>query len=68
MLFMDEKQTNAIAEALGGEAWQSGGDIWLVLIRRPDGHLIVLSDEAICEYENQELFDEGKALTTIFLA
>jgi len=41
---MDEKQANAVAEALGGETWQSGGDIWLVLLRRSDGRLVVLSD------------------------
>jgi hypothetical protein len=51
---MNEEQANAIAAALGGEAWQSGGDIWLVLVHRQDGHLIVISDEVICEYESHE--------------
>ena len=62
---MEEEQATAIAEALGGEAWQSGGDIWLVLVHRRDGHLVVISDEIMCEYENQEAFDEGNAIATI---
>jgi hypothetical protein len=65
---MDEKQATAIAEALGGEAWQSGGDIWLVLMHRQDGHLVVISDEIVCEYENQEAFDEGKGIASINLS
>jgi hypothetical protein len=64
---MNEDQANAIAEALGGETWQSGGDIWLVIIRRRDGRLVVLSDEVVCEYENQEGFDTARTLTTIHL-
>ncbi len=44
---MGEEKATAIAEALGGEAWQSGGDIWLVLVHRRDGHLVVISDEVI---------------------
>jgi hypothetical protein len=64
---MNEDQATAIADALSGEAWQSGGDIWLVIIHRNDGHLIVMSDEVVCEYENQEAFDEAKPLTAIHL-
>ena len=33
---MNEDQAIAIADALGAEAWQSGGDIWLVILRRQD--------------------------------
>ena len=32
---MDEKAATNVAEALGASAWQSGGDIWLVLRRPP---------------------------------
>lgn len=64
---MDEDQANAVATALGGEAWQSGGDIWLVICRRSDGRLVVISDESICEYANDESLELGKADTTMFL-
>ena len=46
---MNETQTKKIVDIFGGETWQAGGDIWLVIIRRKDGHIVVISDEAICE-------------------
>lgn len=64
---MNESQATAVAEALSGEAWQSGGDIWLVLLRRTDGKLTVISDEVICEYENEESFEKAKPAKTIML-
>jgi hypothetical protein len=64
---MNEDQANAIAEALGGETWQSGGDLWLELIHRPDGRLVVISDEVACEYENHEAFDNARPARSIHL-
>jgi hypothetical protein len=64
---MDEKQVTAVADALGGESWQSGGDIWLVLMRRADGKLVVLSDEAVCEYPDDGAFERGQASNSILL-
>jgi len=62
---MDEMQATKLAEILGGETWQSGGDIWLVLIRRNDGHLIVFSDESVCEYESEEAFENAITASSI---
>jgi hypothetical protein len=64
---MNEDQADAVAAALGGESWQSGGDIWLVVIRRQDGRVVVISDEAVCEYESEEAFDEARAVSVIHL-
>jgi hypothetical protein len=64
---MDEEKANALASALGGETWQSGGDIWLVVLRRSDSHLVVFSDEVVCEYASQEALNEGHALMVIQL-
>lgn len=64
---MDENQANAVAEALGGETWQSGGDIWLVVFRRSDGRVVVISDEVVCEYVNDDAFEAGDAETSIIL-
>lgn len=65
---MDEKQAKALAKILDGETWQSGGDIWLVLKRRIDGHLVVISDESICEYDSDEDFENNSVKQSIFLA
>jgi hypothetical protein len=51
----------AVAAALGGEAWNSGGGIMLILFRRADGRLVVLTDEGVCEYASQDAFDKCKA-------
>jgi hypothetical protein len=64
---MEEEQAIVVARALGGEAWQSGGDIWLVIIRRADGHVVVLSDEAVCEYSNEEAMGTDQPLSNIVL-
>lgn len=64
---MDEKNAEAVAEALGGETWQSGGNIWLVVLRRADGKLVVLSDDVICEYNNDEAFENNSPALSILL-
>ena len=64
---MDEHQATVVADALGGETWQSGGDIWLVILKRTDGKLVVISDEVVCEYESEEAFDDNKASARVFL-
>jgi hypothetical protein len=65
---MDETKAVKLAKILDGEAWQSGGDIWLVLIRKGDGKLAVISDDAICEYGSEEDFEQAKASKSILLA
>jgi len=64
---MDEKQADAMAQILGGETWQSGGDIWLVILRRTGGKLVVISDEVVTEYLSEEAFVENRASNSIFL-
>ncbi len=64
---MTERQANAIADALDGESWQSGGGIWLVTINREDGKIVVLSGDAVCLYEDDEAFERGEAAQSIEL-
>lgn len=64
---MNQKQAEALVKIVGGEAWNSGGGIWLVTVQRGDGRLIVFSGDAVCEYENEEAFDEGRAAAMIGL-
>lgn len=64
---MNEQQATAIAEALGGETWQSGGGIWLVLVRRSDGGVVAISDEVVCEYKSMDDIETGEAANSIFM-
>lgn len=64
---LNEHTAPIVAEALGGEAWQSGGGIWLVVFRRADGHVVVISDDAVCQYENEAAFDASKAEVSVVL-
>jgi len=64
---MNEFQAKQIAEALSGETWQSGGGIWLVLLRQGNGKLVVISDEAVCEYDDEKRFEESKHSKAILL-
>jgi hypothetical protein len=65
---MNEKNARAVAGALGGEAWHSGGNIWLVRFRGKGGRLVVVSEETVCEYEDEEAFYEGNAARSIDFA
>lgn len=64
---MDERTAEKLAVLVGGEAWQSGGGIYVVTVHRDDGSLVVFSGDAICEYENDQAFDAGRASNTILL-
>lgn len=65
---MDERTAEQLAVIVGGEAWQSGGGIYVVTVTRDDGSLVVFSADSICEYENDEAFDAGRASKTIPLS
>lgn len=64
---MDQRTAEQLAVLVGGEAWQSGGDIWLVTVNRDDGSLVVFSGDAICEYENDVAFDAGNSSKAIVM-
>jgi hypothetical protein len=65
---VNEQQANALAEIFGGEAWNSGGGIWLAAYWRGDGKYIVFSGDAVSEYESEDAFDQAKASNTLVLA
>ena len=64
---MNEVEASSVAEALGGYEWQSGGGIWLVRLERDDGSIVVISDDAVCEYEDVEALQAGDSISAIFL-
>jgi len=56
---MDQEKAVIIAAALDGEASNSGGGDWLVLLKKNDGRLVVMSDEMVCEYQSDDEFEVG---------
>ncbi len=65
---MNERKARLIADMLGGDAFNSGGGVWLVQIYRPGRKLVVIGDESICEYANTDAFDSGaKPLREVIL-
>ena len=64
---MDEEKAEALAKLLGGETWNSGGDIWLVILKRSDGKIVAISDEVVCEYADEESLGAGEASSSILL-
>jgi len=65
---MDEKTADQLAAIVGGEAWQSGGGIYLVNVNRDDGSLVVFSGDSICEYETDEAFNAARVSKAILLS
>lgn len=63
---MNEKRANALAKVLSGEAWQSGGGIWLVSLNI-GGKVVVFSGDCVCEYESEAAFDESRPSKAIDL-
>ena len=64
---MTEEQANMVASVLGGDVWQSGGGIWLVVIHRSDGVIVTISDEVICEFPDEAAFEGNRAAVPIVL-
>lgn len=65
---MNEQQANALADIFSGEAWDSGGGIWLAAYWRGDGKYMVFSGDAVCEYDSEEDFDNSSASNMLLLA
>ena len=57
---MDEEKAEMLAKLLDGETWNSGGDIWLVILRRADGKVVAISDEVVAEYADEEALGAGE--------
>lgn len=64
---MDEEKAESLAKLLGGETWQSGGDIWLVILRRADGRIVAISDEVVAEYADETVLALGGPSAQILL-
>ena len=64
---LSESDVQALAAVLGGDAWDSGGGIQLLVIKRPDGRVVAVSDESVCEYADRDALTGGQPLNSIML-
>ena len=65
---LNELTAPVVATALGGDAWQSGGEIWLIVKRTTDGRVVTISPEVVNEYANDEAFEEDRPKSSLVMA
>jgi len=52
---MTEDQATDFVDALGGQLWRDEQtEEWMVLLRRGDGKLVLVSDDMMCEFDKDE--------------
>lgn len=56
---MTLEQATAVAQALGGEVFHSGGGVHLVRFPREDGGITVLDENGVCAYRNDQAMGDG---------
>jgi hypothetical protein len=64
---LNEVSAPIVAAALGGDAWQSGGGIWLIVKRTVDGRVVTISPEVVNVYENKEAFEEDRPKSSLVM-
>ena len=64
---MTESEAKTVARALGGETWNSGGGVHLIVIERSDGRVVAISDEVVCEYPDRNELMHGQPTNSIML-
>ena len=64
---MDKDSAEKLAALIGGDAWQSGGGIYVVLKTNSLGQIIGITDESICVYKSDDALNEGMPEQNILL-
>ncbi len=49
---MDEEKAKMLAQALGGDYFNSGGGVYLVYVTRQDGKVVAFGDELVAVYDS----------------
>ena len=62
---MTKLEAEQIAETFSGRSWRAGDGVWLVIVKQPDGKVLVVSDDLLCEYETQKHFEQALPSQTI---
>jgi hypothetical protein len=55
---VNEEWATRLARLIGGEAHQSGGNIWVVLFQRRDGRFVVVGDDGAELYESADHYEK----------
>jgi hypothetical protein len=64
---MEEEEARQVASALDGEAYDAGEGEWLAVFRKPGGGLVVIDDDTVGEFADEEAFKKGAAVRRIEL-
>jgi len=64
---LNERTAPMVAYALGGDAWQSGGGIWLIVKRTADKRVVTISPEVVNEYADEQAFEENRPKSTLVM-
>ena len=65
---MKMERAQEIAEVIGGAPYELEDGSWMVLIKRKDGRLIVVSDQTVEEYADHDAFRLGRCYSCISLS
>jgi hypothetical protein len=64
---MSDLNAKEIAEMLGGEPVQTEDEGWLVVLERPDGRIVTLSETSVEEYYDRASFEARRCYSSISL-
>ena len=64
---LTESEVQRLAAVLGGDVWDSGGGVELIVIERSDGHVVAVSDDVVSEYPDRDALASGQPLNSIVL-
>lgn len=64
---MHEHQANTIAHVFGGSPWQPYPGVWLLVVARDDGSLVVFDTDAVYAYDDTDALEDGEPRVEIRL-
>jgi hypothetical protein len=65
---MNDLNAKEIAEMLDGQPVQTEDEGWIVVLERPDGRIVTLSETSVEEYYDRAAFEAGRCYSSITLA
>ena len=65
---LNERTAPLVAIALGGDTWQNGEGLWLVIKRASDGRVVIVSETSVIEYETEQAFEVHREKSHLVMA